>query len=262
MSELVINILYLIYLGSQLITSIFLLIRTIKLKQFNLIFLVLFFFLNPLEVIFILIVGSSAIINMLSNISLVIFTKYTFFREKKSPFLFLLISLVIIKVTDFFLKVFIPFSLPLNFILTPLEVPFFYLYLILTSLSVLLSYLWLGLASLKYYKLIKIENVEPWIKKRYLIIGYSSLIITLNSIVYLLFPTNTYDWEAIFPFTLGLLLTINTTIFSLSNLVAWIMPQKLKNYFNKDYQGIVEEDLSEDELMKTIKEQLDEEVSN
>ncbi len=260
MSEFVINILYLIYLGSQLITSIFLLIRMIKLKQFNLLFLVLFFFLNPLEIIFILIIGSSAIINMLSNISLVIFTKYTFFKERKSPFLFLLFSLVIVKLSDFILKIFIPISIPLNIVLTPSEIPFFYLFLILTASSVLLSYLWLGLASLKYYKLIKVENIEPWIKKRYQILGYSSIIITLNSIIYLLFPPNTYDWEAIFPFTLGLLLTINTTIFSLSNLIAWIMPQRLKNYLNKDYQGIVEEDLSEDELMKTIKKQLDEEV--
>jgi hypothetical protein len=230
----------------------------IKLKQFNLFFLALFFFLNPLEIIFILIIGSSAIINMLSNISLVIFTKYTFFREKKSPFLFLLILLVIVKVSDLIIKLFIPFSIPLNFVLTPSEIPFFYVYLILTSSSVLLSYLWLGLASLKYYKLIKVENIEPWIKKRYQIIGYFSIIISLNSIIYLLIPSNTYDWEAIFPFTLGLLLTINTTIFSLSNLIAWIMPQRLKNYYNKDYQRIIEEDFSEDELMNTIKRQLEE----
>jgi hypothetical protein len=260
MLALVIDLLYLIFLGSQFITSIFLLVRMIKLKQPNLLFLMLFFFLNPLEVIFILIIGSSAIINMLSNISLVIFTKYTFFKERRSPFLFLLTSLVIVKVIDLVLKIFIPFSIPLNFVLNSSEIPFFYLYLIVTSSSILLSYLWLGLSSLKYYKLIKGENIEPWVKKRYQIIGYSSLIITLNSIVYLLFPINTYNWEAIFPFTLGLLLTINTTIFSISNLVAWIMPKRLKNYLNKGYQRINDEDLSEAELMKIIKKQLDEEV--
>ncbi|MFX0005534.1 MAG: hypothetical protein ACFFAV_02275 [Candidatus Hermodarchaeota archaeon] len=260
MLALVIDLLYLIFLGSQFITSIFLLVRMIKLKQSNLLFLMLFFFLNPLEVIFIFIIGSSAIINMLSNISLVIFTKYTFFKERRSPFLFLLTSLIIIKVIDFVLKIFIPFSIPLNFVLSSSEIPFFYLYLILTSSSILLSYLWLGLSSLKYYKLIKRENIEPWIKKRYQIIGYSSLIITLNSIIYLLFPINTYNWEAFFPFTLGLLLTINTTLFSLSNLIAWIMPKRLKNYLNKDYQRINDEDFSEAELMKIIKKQLDEEV--
>lgn len=254
MLNFIINLLYLIFFGSQLITCIFLIIRTIKIKQSNLLPLILFFFFNPLEVILILLVGSSTIVNMLSNICLVIFTKYTFFREKKSPFWYLLISLIMLKIIDVVLKVYIPFSIPLNFVVSAPQVPLFYLYLTLSSLSILLSYPWLGLTAIKYYKSIKTKNVEPWIKTRYQLIGYSSLIMIINGILYFLFPIDSYSWEQLYPFIIGLLITINTTIFSISNLIAWIMPKRLKDYLNRDYKAIVDENLTEGEIMNKIRE--------
>lgn len=257
MLDIVIYLLYVIYFGSQLITGIFLLIRTIKIRQLNLIPLVLFFFLNPLEIILVLLVGTSIVVNMLSNISLLFFTKLTFFRDRKSAFTYLLVSLIIVKTIDVILKLFIPFSIPLSFIVTASEVPYFYLYLTLTSLSILLSYPWLGLTALRYYRSIKAREIEPWIKVRYMLIGYSSLIITINSILYLILPIDTYDWEHLNSFIIGLLLTIDTTIFSLANLFAWVMPKKLKSYFNRHYQGITEEDLTEDEIMNKVRKDLD-----
>jgi hypothetical protein len=192
---------------------------------------------------------------MLSNICLVIFTKYTFFREKKSSFIFLLVSLIIVKIIDFVLKLYIPFSIPLSFVLEPVEIPFFYLYVTVSSLSILLSYPWLGLTALKYYKSIKPKEMEPWIKIRYKLIGYSSLIMLINGILYFLFPIETYSWEQLYPFIIGLLITINTTIFSISNLIAWIMPQRLKDYLNRNYKGSVDENLTENEIMKKIREE-------
>jgi hypothetical protein len=260
MLDLIINFLYAIFFGSQLITGIFLLIRTIKIKQLNLIPLVLFFFLNPLEIVLILFVGTSNIVNIFSNISLLFFIKFTFFRDRKSSFMYLLVSLIIVKILDFSLKLYIPFSIPLNFVVTSSEVPYFYLYLTLTSLSVLLSYPWLGLTALKYYHLIKAREIELWVKVRYKLIGYSSLIITINAILYLFMPIDTYDWEYLNSFIIGLLITINTTIFSIANLFAWVMPKKLKNYFNRHYQATVEENLTEEEIMNKVREDLDKKV--
>ena len=257
MLELIIDWLYVIYFGSQLITATFLLFRTIRIKQLNLIPLVLFFFLNPLEILLVLLVGTSNIVNMFSNISLVLFTKYTFFRDRKSIFMYLLVSLIIVKVTDFILKLYIPFSLPLRFVVSPSEIPYFYLFLVVSSLSILLSYPWLGLTALRYYHSIKTRDIELWIKIRYKLIGYSSLIITINSVLYLLMPINTYNWEQLNSFIIVLLITIDTTIFSLANLFAWVMPKTLKTFFNRHYQGVKEEDLTEDEIMNKVREDLD-----
>ena len=256
MLQLIINLLYVIFFGSQLITCIFLIIRTFKIKQLNLIPLILFFLLNPLEILLILLIGSSITINMISNICLVIFTKYTFFREKRSPFIFLLISLIIVKAVDLVLKLYIPFSLLLNFILNPSKIPYFYLYLTVSSLAILLSYPWLGLTTLKYYRSIKTKDIEPWIKVRYQLISYSSLIMIINGILYFLFPIDSYSWEQLYPFFIGLWITINTTIFSISNLVAWIMPNSLKKYLNRNYQGKVEENLTEVDIMNKIREDI------
>ena len=96
--------------------------------------------------------------------------------------------------------------------------------------------------------------MEPWIKARYLFIGYSSLIMILNSVLYYLFPIDSYSWEQLYPFIIGFWVTINTTIFSISNLVAWIMPSKLKKYLNRNYQGIIEDNLNEKEIMNKIRE--------
>jgi len=97
--------------------------------------------------------------------------------------------------------------------------------------------------------------MEPWIKIRYKLIGYSSLIMLINGILYFLFPIETYSWEQLYPFIIGLLITINTTIFSISNLIAWIMPQRLKDYLNRNYKGSVDENLTENEIMKKIREE-------
>jgi hypothetical protein len=254
MLDLIINLLYGLYLGIQLITCVFLLIRTIKIKQLSLLPLVLFFFFNPLELILIFLTKTSLIVNMLSNICLVIFTKVTFYRERKSAFIYLLIALIIVKTIDFVLKLYIPFSIPLNFVVNPSLILYYYLFLVITSLSIILSYPWLSIAALKYYNKIKVREIEPWVKFRYKLIGYSTIIISVNSLLYLLIPIDTYNWERIDSFIIGLLITIDTIIFSLANLIAWVMPQKLKNYLNRNYQGVIEQNLTETEIMNKIRE--------
>lgn len=254
--SLVVDLLYLIYFVVQLSTCVFLSIRMYKTKQMSLLPLIIYFLFKPMEIIFILIFGTSLIIGAIGNISLVFFTKYTFYKEKRSPFLVLLALLILLTISFNLLIFFIPFSLPLSFIVSESEIVYFYIYLLMNSLFALLTYPWLGLSSLRYYNSIKNQNIEPWIKKRYQIIGFSSLIITLNSIVYLFFPIDGISLEHLELFVVVVILLINTVIFSFGNLIAWIMPQKLKDHFNRNYQIIIEEDISEKELLETIKTQL------
>ena len=70
-------------------------------------------------------------------------------------------------------------------------------------------------------------------------------------------PINTHNWEQLNSFIIVLLITIDTTIFSIANLFAWVMPKKLKTFFNRHYQGVIEEDLTEDEIMNKVREDLD-----
>ncbi|TFG27034.1 MAG: hypothetical protein EU532_08380 [Promethearchaeota archaeon] len=257
---LVILTLEAIYVIVQLFVAIFLLFQVKKTKLKNLWFLIAFFLLNSLEIILI-IAGVPYIIflmmDFLSNIFLLFFTKTTFYRQRKSIFLYLLVILIILKVLDFALKIFYPLSIPQIYSLNPSEVIYYYFYLIIISAVILASYPWLGYSSLRYYKRIFKEPIAPWIKTRYLIVGISSLIISLNSIFYLLIPVNSMNFETPTAFLLGVLILTTTLIFSFGNLVAWTMPKWLKRYLAKNYIPSQEEmEYSEEELMELIKKQL------
>jgi len=72
----------------------------------------------------------------------------------------------------------------------------------------------------------------------------------------LLIPFNSLSFEELDAFILGVLIAFMTLIFSVGNLIGWIMPRKLKNYFNRNYKPIEEETFSEIELMKIIRKEL------
>ena len=247
------------YITIQLIVGLFLLYKLIYTKLLNLFPLVLFFLINPIEGLFIIFQFPyiyTHITIFLSNICLIFFTKYTFYRDVKSPFYFLLGIVIFLKGLDFVLKIFIQFSSIGGIELKSSQLVYHFLFLAIISGVLLLSYLWLAYSSLKYYKSIESLKIQTWVKKRYLILGISSIIISFNGIFYLFMPFNAKSFEELQTFIIGLLILIMVIIFSLGNLIAWMMPEKLKNYFNRNYQSIEEENLSEKQLIDLLKDQL------
>ncbi len=248
-----------IYLIIQIIVAVFLLVKMIKIKRYSFLPLILFFFLNVHEAIFILfedIYIYQQIFVFLSNISLVIFTKSTFYKDRKSNFVFLFGAIVTLKVIDFVLELFVPFSTIGGIELSSSEIAFHYIFVSIMCVVLLISYGWLAYASFSYYKLIQGYDIMPWVKKRYLLLGVSSLIISLNGFIYLFFPINAKSFEEIQAFIMGVLILINIVVFSLGNLICWLMPKTLKEFFNRNYTETQEEDLPEKELLDKIKSQL------
>jgi hypothetical protein len=130
-----------------------------------------------------------------------------------------------------------------------------YYYYILFSISVsnLISHGWLGYVSIRYYWSLKSEKVAPWIKKRYLLIAISSFIYILNIFLYFLFPYKNVDIY-VFPNILISYTLVGIVIFySFGMFIAWIMPKKLKFYFDRDFQPTEEKEFTEQELMERIK---------
>lgn len=264
--ELTINILIilifqLIYILTQFIVGGFLTYKIIKIRLFNLFPLILFFTLNTLEGIILFMeppyIFEQTLI-FISNISLIIFTKYTFFKNTKSKFKIYLYLVLALKTVDFGLKFIIPFSLVGGKELIGSDLIFHSIFVAIMCCIVLISYLWLSVTSLTYYNYIKVYKIEPWIKKRYIILGISSLFAALNGIIYLFFPPNAKNIETLQTFIIALFIVINTVIFSIGNLIGWLMPKPLKNYFNRNFEPLPEEQFSEKELMEKIKSQLSE----
>ena len=247
------------YIIIQIIVGSFLLYKLIITKLMNLLPLILFFMINPIEGLFIIFQFPyiyTHITIFISNICLLFFTKYTFYRDVRSGFYLILGIVIFLKLLDFILKIFIPFSSIGGIELINSQLGFHFLFLSIISLVLLLSYLWLAYSSLNYYKSIKSLPIQTWVKMRYLILGISSVIISFNGIFYLFMPFNAKSFEELQTFIKGLLILIMVLIFSVGNLIAWMMPTKLKNYFNRNYKSFKEEHLNEKELMDLLKDQL------
>ena len=247
--------LILIFIILQLIVGIFLLYKMIKTKLYNLFPLILYFLINSLLLLNLPYLFFHIIAHF-PSICIILFTKYTFYRDRKSAFKIVLGIVIILKIADFILKLYIPFSFPMRVQIKSTEILFYYLYLSIMAGIILLSYVWLAYASLTTHKSIKNQSIEPWIKKRYLIIGILSSLLSLNGIIMLFMPWTTKGFEDPHAFIVGILIFIVTIIFSAASIIGWMMPQKLKRYFNRNYQIIPEEDLSEKELMERIKLEL------
>ncbi|MFX1500141.1 MAG: hypothetical protein ACFFDH_04155 [Promethearchaeota archaeon] len=252
--------LQLVWIVLQLIVAIFLLNKMIKTKTYNLLPLILFFIINSVRIIFFATVSSLLILFLIlsqfPNILIVIFTKLTFFKYKKSPFKFLLISLIIVRSIDFIIRLNFRISIPMTYSLDESNLICYFYILFSITISFLFSHLWLGIVALRYYYSIKSINIEPWIKKRYQFIGLSSTIYCFSIFLYYFIPYNVAG-TFVYPNIIYVYIIVVFTIFySICAFIAWIMPKRLKKIFNKGFKKPIDKEYSETELMEQIYKEL------
>lgn len=249
-----------VWIVLQLIVAIFLLNKMIKTKTFNLLPLILFFIISSIRIIFYSLFPSLLIIFLIliqfPNILLVIFTKLTFFKYKKSPFKIFLIILIIVRSIDFIIRLNFQISIPIITSLDEVNLIYYYYILFSITISFLLSHLWLGIVALKYYYSIKSINIEPWIKKRYQLIGLSSIIYSLSIFIYYFIPYNVVGPWAFPNVIYGYILVGFTIFYSLSAFLGWVMPKRLKKFFNKDFKRPNDKEYSENELLEIINNEI------
>lgn len=263
-TDLIVNYsLQLIWISIQLLVAIFLLVKMIKTKTYNYIPLILFFFIGCLRIfsLFPSLLLIFLFLVQFPNILLVVFTKLTFFKYKKSPFKIFLISLIIVRSIDFIIRLNFRISIPMTYSLDESNLIYYYYILISITISFLLSHLWFGIVAVKYYKSIKSVDIVPWIKKRYQIIGIGSLIYTLSLFVYYFIPYN-INGASTFPNNIyGFILLGFTICYSLFSFFGWVMPRFLKNFFNKNFEHEIQKEYSENELMDIIDKRFNEDNS-
>ncbi len=252
--------LYLIYIVLQMVVGIYLFIRMRKTKLNNILPLSLFFIISSIQ-------GIMSLFNLpviifqaslfIPSILLLIFTKLTFFRDQKTPFIFFLVIMLILKIITFLVSLFIiPLSTPMTAKFSKDYVLYYYLYLLIICINLSIPELWLGYSALNYYKQVKLLNIEPWIKKRYLIISYSAIILFIEAIAYLFLPWSSEGFRHPQALVVIFIVTTVTVVFSIGSIIGWMMPKKLKIHFNKGFTPIRDEILDEAELLKKIKSEL------
>ncbi|MFX1277996.1 MAG: hypothetical protein ACFFA3_01170 [Promethearchaeota archaeon] len=184
---------------------------------------------------------------------LIAFFTYLTFHRRKVDYkarLLLYLSLVFM-----FTRIFLGLLVEIN--LNPVTR---YSELIIINCCLFLVFYWLGWSSLSAYKRLRNINVAPWLKTRYKAISIVSFLWPFHALLGLFLPWNTEfgdpsDIISLIHFSITVILSL---IFIIGMIIAWIIPEYLKNYINskKGYEPPDDKELSEDDLMKLIKSQL------
>ena len=177
------------------------------------------------------------------------FTKFTFYENRKSFFK----SIVILTTVNYIIlvipKILEAFNLYQEIIQS-------YTGKILDNVFsitwAILVFGWLAYSGIESYIQIKNKNVQPWIKKRLLLVIYSAFFEMFVSVPDLIdiFTDRIYH-DYVFYIQMIMIATLMVMQF-----LAWIMPKGLKKFFNRGY--IIEEEddtgLSEEDIIKQMSE--------
>lgn len=258
-AQVIIFIMGAVLLIINLFIGSYLLIRIRKAGLSNIYWLSFYFFFTVIEYLLRMVYAAGRplvgvnvfswiyyIFNLTGHFSLILFVKYTFYTDRRSLFSFVLISALIVKIFNVIV-----------YSITDIELSA-ELYLIIqasTTYIIAISSFWLSFASLSAYHKVKKSKISPWVKKRYLILGVSSIFLAAQSFPIIIFPYRA-SFESPLMATITILIVFLNIIFAVLSLIAWVMPKKIKDYFNRNYSNSEDEELSEELLLAHLKSQL------
>ncbi|WP_371801844.1 hypothetical protein [Candidatus Lokiarchaeum ossiferum] len=262
-TPILIIILALIYISSLLSIGVFLSYRSFKTKLLNLRVLGFAFIGFGVDFILIFLKAPSFLINIVVNtcfILMTIFTYTTFYKGRKRLGTIFIGAVILLRLIDCIARWNYNFTTPLASSLTDESRIYYYIFQLAVRGEFTIATGWLAYSSLTTYSnQRKMEDIEPWIQKRYFILGIGALVFLLQNLFVFLLPMDGTGYTSIQGMIVGILLLIVSIFFGACQLIGWIMPPKLKAYFNRDFQPKnsyqnINEDLTEEELMKQLME--------
>jgi hypothetical protein len=183
------------------------------------------------------------------------FIKNTFYKDSKSFLpLIVIIGFIILKIFSTTIALLHNFKIPPTILINPSQLFIYYTYVTFIVLEVTIPSIWLACNAFKIYRRLKNYDIEPWVKKRFLLIAIPSLLFAASAIASYFMPLEG-GYEATHP-AVSIFVASSFIIFSFGNLIAWIMPKKLKDFYNRNYEVPISEELSEKDLLDKIKSQL------
>jgi len=191
-------------------------------------------------------------INLIVHLSILTFTHKTYYRNRKSPIL-----LFVIIIFGAYIGMQAKVILTTSAIIQSTQL----VSIIDQLFSVIFSFLtfgWLGYASIKSFQSLEQDDIEPWIKKRLLLVSYSAFIEMFWSIpdlIRMLFNIEFANPENLASIVLMYMMVLIILIFGVTQFFAWLMPTWLKLYLNKGYTLVSDEEyasMSEEDIMKQL----------
>ena len=217
----------------------------------------LFLIISSMNQLFTLDITTETIITVTSQVSIYIsiasassFLIETFYKEHEKIYYPIILIVIIGFITTLLMDIYLigkQFDAPeaLVFWITTNAI---------TGGYVSIAGLWQAIASYVAFKKIKMLEIEPAVKQKYKLYSISGVLIILIGLNFMI----PYSWlfsNALLSATLNIVGVINVLIYNIVSYLIWIMPDKIRNYFNKGYSPPHPDDaeLSEEDIMKQLK---------
>ena len=247
---------YLIFLVMRVYLAIIIFQKGRKLKNKNLIELgVIFFILSVANVSTIIDdlaipgLATSIFFNLATNIGLIIaihWVNNVFYTNRKSPYKVLMGIIIPMAITNVILS-----TLNTYVFLAPIAIVAIISSLLFGGVITIFGGWYFISARDAYLKLKSNKNVEPWIKMRFKTIMLYSMCFLLMGISFAIGPL--FPTEIATGITVPLLfIFITLFVEAIGEFLAWYMPDKLKNYYNRGFTVEKTKELSEEEIMKQL----------
>ncbi|MFX1238248.1 MAG: hypothetical protein ACFFAS_11140 [Promethearchaeota archaeon] len=165
---------------------------------------------------------------------LVVFMKWGFYKEQRSISAYVVI---VISIVNYIIYI------PLIVLQISLAIRRFIIDIIMITLGSWFLYVSLS----AYLKIRSVKGIEPWIKARYVLVMIYGFLWALSG-VFLMIPGPTTELSPLILLTMLLYIIIPVTEY-----LAWVMPERFKNWLNRNYTYEEETgELSEEEIMKSF----------
>jgi hypothetical protein len=189
------------------------------------------------------------IVSLITTVVLLTFINRTFYQGRKSPFKIILISAIILRITELIITlVYVGTVTVDNEIYGTLEM----IRVLSIGCGIILSAVWMFISAMNSLKsLSSSKAVEPWVIKRYKLIEFYNICDIVMGILII--------WASPTPMgsqiSLATLLILVVNMFKISTeFLAWVMPKRFKNYLNRGYTSTaIIEELSEEEIMEGMR---------
>jgi hypothetical protein len=170
------------------------------------------------------------ILMIVTSLCMVMFVQRTFYRDRKSPYLFVLGLLVVLGIW----QVYSTITNPISFIS-------------MTQLGFAVVWLWQAFLAINTYRAINRDRtLEDWVKARYLLwFAYTSVMFVISARMLLSIPYASFESFITTPLLILSVIVQYTT---------WTMPEPIRQWLNRNYKPVAAP--SAGDLMKMSEEEL------
>ena len=178
------------------------------------------------------------------------FVKETFHKENKRIYSLIIPIILIGFIATLLMEIYL-----VGKIFSALDaLPFWMASNAITGIYISIIGVWTTHASNSAFRNVKLLDIEPAIKHRYKLFTISGVSFIIIGLVFAI----PYSWlfnNELLSSIITLITSLNILIFNIVNYLIWMMPSKIREYFNKGYTPTQPDDkgLTEEEIMEQLK---------